>query len=300
MKSERRYTLTGGLDWFKVMSNIFDNDKIIMIESLPEGDTIIVIWFKMLALAAKQNNSGVFMMRDKPYTDEMFAAIFRRPIATVRLALQTFVNFGMIDIEDNTIIIHNWGKYQSADSMDKRNAYMREYMQNYREKQKLLASGDKTANSKPNSKPNSKTNTANSKTNVSSIEREREREADADEEAPFPINNSFESFGDDERPDFDTVQVYAANNLRSLTADALDELTDFANKLSPELVRYAINAACAAGAPFWNYTRAILTRYCEQDIRTVADAKAAEEKYKLNKEQPEHPDDDGGDDNWVW
>ena len=69
--------------WIKVVTDIFDDEKILMIETLPECDTIIVIWFKLLCLAGKQNNSGVFQMGRIPYTDEMFATIFRRPLNTV-------------------------------------------------------------------------------------------------------------------------------------------------------------------------------------------------------------------------
>ena len=77
--------------WIKIATDIFDDDKILLIESLPDSDSIIVIWFKLLCMAGKQNNCGVFMMNDRiAYTDEMLATIFRRNINTVRLALRTF------------------------------------------------------------------------------------------------------------------------------------------------------------------------------------------------------------------
>jgi len=76
--------------WIKICTDIFDDEKIILVESMPEADSIIVIWFKLLCMAGKQNNSGVFMMNDRiAYNDEMLATIFRRPINTVRLALKT-------------------------------------------------------------------------------------------------------------------------------------------------------------------------------------------------------------------
>ena len=58
--------------WIKITTDIFDDEKILLIESLPESDSIIVVWFKLLCLAGKMNNSGVFMMNDSiAYTDEM-------------------------------------------------------------------------------------------------------------------------------------------------------------------------------------------------------------------------------------
>ena len=65
--------------WIKITTDIFDDEKILLIESLPEADSIIVIWFKLLCLAGKMNNSGVFVMNNRlPYTDKMLATIFRR------------------------------------------------------------------------------------------------------------------------------------------------------------------------------------------------------------------------------
>ena len=122
--------------WIKVTTDVFDDEKILLIESLPEADSIIVIWFKLLCLAGKQNNSGVFMMGNRiPYTDKMLATIFRRKEATVQLALQTFEQFGMIELIDDVITIPNWGKHQNLDQIENRKQYMRGYMKEYREKQ---------------------------------------------------------------------------------------------------------------------------------------------------------------------
>ena len=124
--------------WIKIVTDVFDDEKILMIETMPECDTIIVLWFKLLCLAGKQNNCGVFMMGKIPYTDEMFAAIFRRPINTVRLALDTFQRFGMIEIISNTVTIPNWNKHQSLDAYEKRKERDRLYRAERRASQKAL------------------------------------------------------------------------------------------------------------------------------------------------------------------
>lgn len=129
--------------WIKITTDIFDDEKILLIESLPEADSIIVIWFKLLCLAGKQNNSGVFLLGDKiAYTDKMLATIFRRKESTVQLALQTFEQFEMIELIDNVITIPNWGKHQNLEAMEARREYQREYHKEYRKKQKLLASNE--------------------------------------------------------------------------------------------------------------------------------------------------------------
>lgn len=133
--------------WIKITTDIFDDEKILMIETMPERDTILVIWFKLLCLAGKQNNCGVFIMGKIPYTDEMFAAIFHRPINTVRLALETFQRFGMIEIVSDTVAIPNWNKHQSLDSYEKKKERDRIYQAERRAAQKALVekSSDKSS-----------------------------------------------------------------------------------------------------------------------------------------------------------
>ena len=125
--------------WIKVTTDVFDDEKILLIESLPEADSIIVIWFKLLCLAGKMNNSGVFTMNNLAYTDKMLATIFRRKETTVQLALQTFEQFGMIEIIEGVITIPNWGKHQSLEQLEARREYQKQYHREYRKKQKMLA-----------------------------------------------------------------------------------------------------------------------------------------------------------------
>ena len=161
-----------GAKWIKITTDLFDDEKILLIESLPEADSIIVIWFKLLCLAGKQNNSGVFMFSNQmPFTEKMLATIFRRKESVINLALQTFEKFGMVEIVDDLITIPNWGKHQSLDQLEHKKEYMRTYMQDYREKQKTIAC-------KTNSKSNCKTN---SKTNVSEADIERDKEENKEE-----------------------------------------------------------------------------------------------------------------------
>ena len=98
---------------------MFDHEKILLIETMPACDTILVIWFKLLALAGKQNNNGEFMLTERvPYDAEMLAGIVKRELNTVKLALQTFEHFGMIEVVDDVISIANWAKYQNVERLE--------------------------------------------------------------------------------------------------------------------------------------------------------------------------------------
>lgn len=125
--------------WIKITTDIFSDEKILLIEQMPDADSLLVIWFKLLCMAGKENNYGVFMMRNRmPYTEEMLSTIFRRPLNTVRLALSIFESFGMIDIEDDIITIPNWEKHQNIEGMEKIREQNRVRKQRQREKQKFL------------------------------------------------------------------------------------------------------------------------------------------------------------------
>lgn len=159
--------MASDVKWIKITTDIFDDEKILLIESMPDAYAIITVWFKLLCMAGKQNNSGVFMMGRIAYTDKMLATIFRMKEATVTMALHTFEQFGMVEIVDGVITIPNWGKHQNLDQLESKKAYMRNYMKDYREKQKALTAG----------KPSCKTN---SKANVSEAEGDKERELEED------------------------------------------------------------------------------------------------------------------------
>lgn len=135
------------IKWIKITTDIFDDEKILLIESMPDADAVIVIWFKLLCLAGKQNNSGIFTMNDKiAYTDEMLSTIFRRPVNTVRMALDTFERFGMIDRIDGVITIPNWEKHQNIEGLEKIREQTRERVARHRENQKALIECNVTSN----------------------------------------------------------------------------------------------------------------------------------------------------------
>ena len=163
--------------WIKICTDIFDDEKILMIESLPSADTIIVIWFKLLTFAGKQNNDGVFLMNNRiAYTDEMLATIFRRDVNVVRLALKTFEQFGMIEIIDGVVAIPNWNKHQTLDAYEKKKERDRLYQAERRAKQRFLI--EKSSDTSPDCKATQSSDVAIS---------EEDKEKDIDKEIYISI-----------------------------------------------------------------------------------------------------------------
>ena len=126
--------------WIKLNIDMFDDEKIKIIQSMPEGDAMCVIWIKLLTLAGKTNDKGyVYITDDMPYTDEMLSVIFNKPLNTVRLALDTFTKLGMIDVDSKGIYLLNFDRHQSLDKLEKIKEQTRARVQRHREKQKQVA-----------------------------------------------------------------------------------------------------------------------------------------------------------------
>lgn len=232
--------------WIKLCTDVFDDEKIQLIDGLPERDGILVIWFKLLCLAGKQNNGGVFMLNDKiAYTDEMLSTIFRRPLSTLRLALNTFESFGMVEIVNDTITIPNWNKHQSLDKLEQAKEKNRKRVAKHREKQKQLAAG----------KPcNDYSNVTVTESNATDKEEEKEKDLDLDKDVEAVK-------GADAHDDYDNDD----NKLKSFCEGVFlteNQIADLLNKMDLETFDFYI--AKAKNYPnIKNYYKTILKWYNE-------------------------------------
>jgi len=121
--------------WIKITTDIFDDNKIVLLEQSKNGDAFIVIWFKLLCLAGRDNNGGILTMNDKiPYTNEMLATIFRKPAKMVSKALAEFEKYGMIQINDDIITIPNWEKHQNVEQLERIKEQARKRQEKFRKK----------------------------------------------------------------------------------------------------------------------------------------------------------------------
>ena len=191
--------------WIKITTDIFDDEKILLIESLPDSYAIITVWFKLLCLAGKMNNSGVFMMSNRiAYTDKMLATIFRMKESTVQMALDTFEQFGMIERIDGVITIPNWDKHQTLDAYEQKKERDRIYQAERRRKQKQIA-----------------TKSSDSRTTKSSdVEKNRSLEEDIDIDKDIytkkiksksPKKNSFNDYKQRDY-DYEAIENYMLSN----------------------------------------------------------------------------------------
>jgi predicted phage replisome organizer len=126
--------------WIKLNVDMFDDEKIKIIQAMPDGDAVLVIWIKLITLAGKTNDGGYIYISDNiPYTEEMLSIIMNKPIMTIKLAMETFVKLRMIENDTKGIYLVNFEKHQNLDRMQEIREYNRIAQQKSREKRKALA-----------------------------------------------------------------------------------------------------------------------------------------------------------------
>lgn len=123
--------------WIKINIDMFDDEKIKIIQAMPEGDSLLVVWIKLITLAGKTNDGGyIYIAENMPYTEEMLSTIMNKPINTIRLALSTFLSLKMIEEDTKGIYLVNFEKHQSLDKMEKIKEQNRIRVAKYRDKKK--------------------------------------------------------------------------------------------------------------------------------------------------------------------
>ena len=143
--------------WIKLSVNMFDDEKIRIIRTMPDGDKIILIWIQLLCLAGKINDGGeVYVGQRVVYTDDMLATILGCHVTLVRTAVKTFESFGMIEIDESgKISISNWEKHQNIDALEELRARDNERQKKARLRKRIKALGyDPMAPGVPNDLPN--------------------------------------------------------------------------------------------------------------------------------------------------
>jgi predicted phage replisome organizer len=125
------------LQWLKLTTNFFDNNKIKLLESEKDGDTLIRVWIQLLTIAMKCNYQGrLSITEDKPMTVDEISRIMGKSKKKITKCLEKFEELKMIIIEENFYKIKNWSKYQSADKLEEIRLQNCLRQQKYREKKK--------------------------------------------------------------------------------------------------------------------------------------------------------------------
>ena len=125
------------VQWLKVYTDIFDNEKMKKLLRNRDGDTYFRVWIQLLTLAAKSNQHGAILLGENiPMSKEDLAKVMHKTLNKLEKIIQDLHKLDMIIIEKETICIKNWDMYQSADELEKLRESNRRRQQKYRDKQK--------------------------------------------------------------------------------------------------------------------------------------------------------------------
>lgn len=110
------------VSWIKVVTGVFDDEKIKLILGGPEGDALVLMWFRLMAQAGKTNAGGwIHSGASIPYTTAELASLFNVKESMVTLALRVFSDpkYKMIewDPESGRIYLLNWTKHQNQEAL---------------------------------------------------------------------------------------------------------------------------------------------------------------------------------------
>lgn len=257
--------------WIKLSIQMFEDEKIRLIESMPEADMLLIIWVKLLSQAGKTNANGyIYLQENIPYTDEMLATIFNRPLNIVRLALKTFEDFGMIEInDDHYIAISNWEKHQNVEGLDKIRQQTRERVAKHRERKKIQ-SGNNTCNV---------TLTQGNGTDI-----EEEIDKDIDIEKDFDIKKEIEI----SIPKSSKVHAYYQSKIGKMNAQIKKEIEEWIEILNEELVMEALKRSVAVKKVSWAYARGILSNWVKSYVQNLSDVKLLDNNFAKKIKEGEH------------
>ncbi|PCX66792.1 phage replisome organizer N-terminal domain-containing protein [Listeria monocytogenes] len=260
-----------GIQWIKLSVNMFDDEKIKLLEKMPEGNQMLIVWIRLLALAGKTNDKGrIYLNENVPYTEDMLATLFNRDVGIIRVTLHTLQGFGMIQKTENGLIeIENWEKHQNVDGMERVREQTRKRVEKHREamRQNRIASGD--------SKGDKECNVTSSVTVTQSNAIDIDKELDKD----ININNSDLNFKD----------FWEQNGFGMMLPVEMEKLLawvdDFAG--NREIVMKALEVTSEQGANKRNYAyvNKILKNWENRGFKTIADVDAAEKQRQIELEQ---------------
>lgn len=254
------------IKWIKITTDIFDDEKMCLIDALPDRDAIIVIWIKLITLAGKLNRKGVLAIsKNIIYTDETLAQTFHRPLNTVRMALEVFEKFGMVEKIDGVIVLPNWEKHQNIDGMEKIKEQNRNRAARHRQKQKLLAQ---------NNESNVTNNVMDNVTVTHGNALDKDKELDKDIE----INNNKVMISS-------SLSESLKNSGIHLTDKSHQQLLEYVgiDGMNFDMLNRAIEITSEVHQPSFKYLRGILENWKKKGFTSIEQVDENDRKYKKGK-----------------
>ncbi len=127
------------IPWFKFYTSFFKRQSIVLISSLRNSETIILILIRLICMATEINDRGyVYITPERPYKISELASYMQRTTKVMENVLKVLADYGEIEIEKNGMIfVTSWSEEQNVDRLEVMKADHRARQKRYREKFKL-------------------------------------------------------------------------------------------------------------------------------------------------------------------
>lgn len=259
------------IQWIKLKVDMFDNEKIKLIEAMPDADSILVIWIKLLTYAGKANSSGYILLTENiPMNEEELATIFNRPLNTIRYALQIFERYGMVERENDAIRIKNWDMHQNIEGMEKIKEQNRLRKQKQREKnKKKLSEPPEKEQSHVMSRDSHATEEEKEEELDKNIDIDKDKETDTEKERVGVIFDKYTELG------FGAINAFKA-----------EQITEHLKTFEPEVIIKSLEVASNNNKATMNYVNGILNNWKQRELTTLEKVEAEEKKKQLEQMKP--------------
>ena len=89
----------------KIRTDMYDDTKFKIIDTMPERDTINYIWTRVLTLCGKINDveGRLYLSKNMPYTIEILALEFNRTKEQIENAMKVFCDLNMVCVDENGV-----------------------------------------------------------------------------------------------------------------------------------------------------------------------------------------------------
>ena len=257
--------------WIKLKESFMTSDVVDFLMSQKDGANYVVL-YQMLCLKTINTDGRLSRQIGEiiiPYDVEKIQRDCKWFSAdTIRVALELYTRFGLVyRDESGTLVMADHENLVGSET----DAAAR------------MRSSRAARNALPPTDVTDEEQCANNVTPEIRDKDTRYKSSDTRERVQEKEGGGGNPFGDNDhhrRPDFNTLEAYASSNLRYMSPYNLEELITFRDSLPDELIRYAIDEACANGKPEYSYARSILNRYVDSGFRTIGDVKAHEAKRR--------------------
>lgn len=240
--------------WIKLHIGMFDDEKIRIISTMPNGNKIILIWIRILIQAGKTNDKGlIYLTKGIPYNPKLLCTLWNVTSRSLKSSLEVLEQLEMIKVsKDGVIKVINWEKHQNITGLDKIRQQTRERVKKHRAKNK-----------------GNKSDTNVTQNNVTVTKQKEDKEEDR------YINISKEKRKDVEKIARKILEHYEVILGKGMSITNT-EMIEIINEYGEKAVGEAIDIAIKQGKPVIAYVKGILKNLNNEGYQKVEEVSSFE------------------------